>query len=183
MAFGPKVNEVSKTLSIAGGYLVLAGLVSYYSKENLYIRSLTHTSRDPANIYLADAVFSTIAGILFGPLCANLINPYEWFSHDMHTLLNFTLHLSRIIIGIQVFFNGANLPKKYIKTEWLSLFMVLFPIMTFGWLLIGLLIWGIIPDLSYLEALVIAACIVPTDPVLANSICKGEQPKTRLAEH
>jgi NhaP-type Na+/H+ or K+/H+ antiporter len=123
----------------------------------------------------ADAVFSTIAGILFGPLCANLINPYEWFNHDTHTLLNFTLHLSRIIIGIQVFFNGANLPKKYIKTEWLSLVMVLFPIMTFGWLLIGLLIWGIIPDLSYLEALVIAACIVPTDPVLANSICKGEQ--------
>jgi NhaP-type Na+/H+ or K+/H+ antiporter len=41
--------------------------------------------------------------------------------------------------------------------------------------LIGLLIWGIIPDLSYLEALVIAACIVPTDPVLANSICKGEE--------
>jgi NhaP-type Na+/H+ or K+/H+ antiporter len=91
----------------------------------------------------------------------------------MQTLLNFTLHLSRIIIGIQVFFNGANLPKKYIKTEWLSLFMVLFPIMTLGWLLIGLLIWGIIPDLTFLEALVIAACIVPTDPVLANSICKG----------
>jgi NhaP-type Na+/H+ or K+/H+ antiporter len=128
-----------------------------------------------ADIPSADAVFSTIAGILFGPLCANLINPYEWFNHDTHTLLNFTLHLSRIIIGIQVFFNGANLPKKYIKTEWLSLVMVLFPIMTFGWLLIGLLIWGIIPDLSYLEALVIAACIVPTDPVLANSICKGEQ--------
>ena len=51
--------------------------------------------------------------------------------------------------------------------------MVLFPIMTFGWLLIGLLIWGLIPNLSYLESLVIAACIVPTDPVLANSICKG----------
>jgi hypothetical protein len=41
MAFGPKVTEVSKTLSIAGGYLVLAGLVSYYSKENLYIRELS----------------------------------------------------------------------------------------------------------------------------------------------
>lgn len=73
-----------------------------------------------------------------------------------------------------MFFNGANLPKKYIKAEWFSLFMLLFPIMTFGWLLIGLLIWGLIPKLSYLEALVIAACIVPTDPVLANSICKGE---------
>jgi NhaP-type Na+/H+ or K+/H+ antiporter len=106
----------------------------------------------------------------------------------MQTLLNFTLHLSRIIIGIQVFFNGANLPKKYIKTEWLSLFMVLFPIMTLGWLLIGLLIWGIIPDLTFLEALVIAACIVPTDPVLANSICKGRSshsaiPGSRWADY
>jgi hypothetical protein len=140
-----------------------------------YVLLKSTNSYVEANISPADAVFSTIAGILFGPLCANLINPYEWFNHDTHTLLNFTLHLSRIIIGIQVFFNGANLPKKYIKTEWLSLVMVLFPIMTFGWLLIGLLIWGIIPDLSYLEALIIAACIVPTDPVLANSICKGEQ--------
>lgn len=121
----------------------------------------------------ADAVPSTIAGVIFGPLCANVVNPWEWFGDDEHALLNFTLHLSRIIIGVQVFFNGANLPKKYIKTEWLSLFMVLFPIMTFGWLLIGLLIWGLIPNLSFLESLVIAACIVPTDPVLANSICKG----------
>jgi hypothetical protein len=38
MAFGPKVSEVSKTTSVVGGYLVLAGLISYYSKENLYIR-------------------------------------------------------------------------------------------------------------------------------------------------
>jgi len=39
MAFGPKVSEVSKTTSVVGGYLVLAGLISYYSKENLYIRT------------------------------------------------------------------------------------------------------------------------------------------------
>lgn len=91
-------------------------------------------------------------------------------------MLTFSLHLSRIIIGIQVFFNGANLPRKYIKKEWLSLFMVLFPIMTLGWLVVGLLVWAVIPNLSFLESLVIAACIVPTDPVLANSICKGEFP-------
>ena len=62
---------------------------------------------------------STIAGVIFGPLCANVVNPWEWFGDDEHALLNFPLHLSRIIIGIQVFFNGANVPKKYIKTEWL----------------------------------------------------------------
>lgn len=176
MAFGPKVSEVSKTTSVVGGYLVFAGLISYYFKENLYIReqySHNSTTLPLADTLLADAVPSTIVGVIFGPLCANLVNPSEWFDNDQHTLLNFTLHLSRIIIGIQVFFNGANLPKKYIKTEWLSLSMILFPIMTFGWLLIGLLVWGLIPDLSFLECLVIAACIVPTDPVLANSICKG----------
>lgn len=176
MAFGPKVNEVSKTTSVVGGYLVFAGLISYYFKENLYIRENLPLDDlfDPADPLSADAVPSTIAGVVFGPLCANLINPSAWFENDQHALLNFTLHLSRVIIGIQVFFNGANLPKKYIKTEWLSLFMVLFPIMTLSWLLIGLLVWGLIPDLSFLESLVIAACIVPTDPVLANSICKGE---------
>lgn len=112
-------------------------------------------------------------GVIFGPLSANLVNPAAWFDHDPHTLLNFTLHFSRVVIGIQVFFNGANLPKKYIKTEWFSLFMVLGPLMTAGMLVVGLLIWGLIPGLSYLEALVIAACVTPTDPVLANSICKG----------
>jgi NhaP-type Na+/H+ or K+/H+ antiporter len=53
--------------------------------------------------------------------------------------------------------------------------MVLFPIMLMGWLVVGLLVWAIIPNLSFLESLVMAACIVPTDPVLANSICKGER--------
>lgn len=38
MAFGPKISEISKTTSVLGGYLVFAGLISYYFKERLYIR-------------------------------------------------------------------------------------------------------------------------------------------------
>jgi hypothetical protein len=38
----------------------------------------------------------------------------------------------------------------------------------------GLLIWALIPGLTFLESLVIGSCVTPTDPVLANSICKGE---------
>jgi hypothetical protein len=38
----------------------------------------------------------------------------------------------------------------------------------------GLLIWAFIPGLTFLESLVIGSCVTPTDPVLANSICKGE---------
>jgi len=36
-----------------------------------------------------------------------------------------------------------------------------------------LLIYELIPKLTFMEALLISACITPTDPVLANSITKG----------
>ena len=41
------------------------------------------------------------------------------------------------------------------------------------WLSSSLLIWGMVPDLSFLQSLAIAACVTPTDPVLSNSIVKG----------
>lgn len=42
--------------------------------------------------------------------------------------------------------------------------------MTSAWLVSGVIIWGLIPSLTYAEALVIAACITPTDPVLAGML-------------
>lgn len=46
--------------------------------------------------------------------------------------------------------------------------------MTAAWFVVGLLIWALIPGLTFLESLVIGSCVTPTDPVLANSICKGK---------
>ncbi|KAF9105974.1 hypothetical protein BGX29_010846 [Mortierella sp. GBA35] len=37
----------------------------------------------------------------------------------------------------------------------------------------ALLVWGLIPDLSFIESMAIAACVTPTDPVLSNSVVKG----------
>ncbi|KAG8742828.1 hypothetical protein FRC10_000874 [Ceratobasidium sp. 414] len=45
--------------------------------------------------------------------------------------------------------------------------------MATAWFVCGLLIYELIPRLTFLEALLIAACITPTDPILANSITKG----------
>ncbi|KAF9580287.1 hypothetical protein BGW38_003129 [Lunasporangiospora selenospora] len=41
------------------------------------------------------------------------------------------------------------------------------------WATSALLIWGMIPGLGFLEAMVIGACVTPTDPVLSNSVVKG----------
>jgi len=51
--------------------------------------------------------------------------------------------------------------------------MMIVPLMILMWLTSALLIWGLIPDLDFVEAMVLAACVTPTDPVLSNSVVKG----------
>jgi NhaP-type Na+/H+ or K+/H+ antiporter len=116
-----------------------------------------------------------MCGIALGPIGANLFNPYVW-SEDQNYL---TYQITRIVIAVQVLFTGIALPKAYLRKEWLSLTTLLGPIMIFAWFATSLLIWGLIPGLTFLESLVIGACVTPTDPVLANSICKGELQKSR----
>lgn len=116
---------------------------------------------------------ATLAGIVFGPLCANIFNPLDWVGGDQQELEHLTHQITRIVIAIQVLFTGIALPKAYLRKEWLSLTTLLLPIMTTAWFITSLLVWGLIPGLNFLEALVIGSCVTPTDPVLANSICKG----------
>lgn len=54
--------------------------------------------------------------------------------------------------------------------HWLSVTLLLLPVMTFGWLLSSVFIWKLVPTLRWIEALVLAACITATDPVLASAV-------------
>lgn len=47
--------------------------------------------------------------------------------------------------------------------------MLLFPVMTVAWFISAGFILLFIPSLTFLEALCIAACVTPTDPILANA--------------
>ncbi|KAI8375837.1 Sodium/hydrogen exchanger family-domain-containing protein [Blakeslea trispora] len=78
---------------------------------------------------------------------------------------------------------GIELPKHYMKKEWLTMFMLLIPIMVFMWLVSGLFIWWLVPPINYLHALVIAACVCPTDPILANSVVKGRFAEKHVPAH
>jgi sodium/hydrogen antiporter len=46
--------------------------------------------------------------------------------------------------------------------------------MTVMWMLASLLVWAMVPNLSFVHALAVGACVTPTDPVLSNSIVKGK---------
>ena len=148
---------------IIGGFTSLFMLVSLFVKERLYI---------------GEATVATICGIIFGPHAAGLFDPGTWGNVD-----KITLECSRIVLVVQCFAVGVELPKAYMERHWRSVTFLLVPVMTFGWLITSLFIWWMIVPLSWLESLCVAACVTATDPVLASSVVgKGKFAK-RIPKH
>ncbi|KAG1145055.1 hypothetical protein G6F37_002890 [Rhizopus arrhizus] len=129
-------------------------------------------------LFLSEAFVAVVFGVLAGPLVANGLDPHTW--RDYHEI---TKQLTRCIIAVQVMAVGIELPHHYLKKEWRTTLMFLIPVMMYMWLVSGTIIWGLIRPLSYLEALVISACVCPTDPILANSIVKGKFAAKHVPPH
>lgn len=87
--------------------------------------------------------------------------------------------MTRVIVGIQCFAVGVELPPFYAGRRWGSVAMLLGPVMATGWLLCALFVWAVFHT-GWRTALVIAATLTPTDPVLAASILANSQFSTRI---
>jgi len=156
-------DAVSVVIAVLGGFIILFGLVSFFIKERLY---------------LSDALVAAIVGIILSPAALNVLRPLEWGTRD-----NISHDFTRIVIAIQVMCSGVALPRRYLIKEWKSLFILLVPVMIYMWIASGVIIYMIIRDLNLLEALAIAACITPTDPILANSVVKGRFAEKHVPPH
>ncbi|EXJ94556.1 hypothetical protein A1O1_02952 [Capronia coronata CBS 617.96] len=150
-------------------YIILGGFTSIFMLCSLFIKE---------KLYIGEASVATLCGVIFGPHAANLINPLSWGNTDM-----ITLEFSRIVLVVQCFAVGVELPKAYMERHWKSVVFLLVPVMTFGWLVTSLFVWWMIEPLTWLESLVVAACVTATDPVLASSVVgKGKFAK-RVPKH
>jgi NhaP-type Na+/H+ or K+/H+ antiporter len=150
-------------------YIILGGFTSLFMLCSSVIKE---------RMYIGEATVATICGLIFGPHAANLIDPQSWGSVDI-----VTIEFSRIVLVVQCFAVGVELPKFYMERHWKSVIFLLVPVMMFGWLVTGLFVWWMIPPLSWLESLVVAACVTATDPVLASSVVgKGKFAK-RVPKH
>ncbi|RMZ87017.1 hypothetical protein DV736_g5754, partial [Chaetothyriales sp. CBS 134916] len=150
-------------------YIILGGFTSIFMLVSLFIKE---------KLYIGEATVATLCGVIFGPHAANLINPLTWGNTDL-----ITLEFSRIVLVTQCFAVGVELPRSYMERHWRSVLFLLVPVMTFGWLITSLFIWWMIVPLSWLESLVVAACVTATDPVLASSVVgKGKFAK-RVPKH
>lgn len=74
-----------QTLAIVGLFIIFFGLISLFIKERLY---------------LTESLVAVVIGIIFGPTCASIITPHEWFSEAI--FYRVMLEFSRIIISFQV---------------------------------------------------------------------------------
>lgn len=150
-------------------YIILGGFTSLFMLCSSVIKE---------RLYIGEATVATLCGIIFGPHAANLIDPGTWGNTDQ-----ITLEFSRIVLVVQCFAVGVELPKAYMERHWRSVTFLLLPVMTFGWLITSLFIYGLIPNLDWLDSLVVAACVTATDPVLASSVVgKGKFAK-RVPRH
>lgn len=157
----PPINIVNFNIVCAslGGFISLFGLVSYLCKEKFY---------------LSEALISTMAGLTLSPHALNWIRPLEYANDNPVDLETVTLYFSRLVLGVQLVLAGIQLPVKYLKTEWKSLFWLLGPGMCIMWICTSLLVWAMVPGVGILFALAVGSCVTPTDPVLSNSIVKGK---------
>lgn len=150
-------------------YIILGGFTSLFMLCSSFIKE---------RMYIGEATVATLCGLIFGPHAANLIDPKSWGSVDI-----VTIEFSRIVLVVQCFAVGVELPKFYMERHWKSVVFLLVPVMTFGWLITSLVIWWMVPPLDWLDSLVVAACVTATDPVLASSVVgKGKFAK-RVPKH
>lgn len=137
-------------------YALIGGFVSVFSLISLFVKE---------KLYIGEATVATIFGLIVGPHCLNWFAPTTWGNTDF-----ITIEVSRIVLVVQIFAVAVELPKKYMLRHWLSVVILLLPVMTFGWLLSSVFIWKLVPTLSWIEGLAIAACVTATDPVLASAV-------------
>ncbi|KAE8348228.1 alkali metal cation/H+ antiporter Nha1 C terminus-domain-containing protein [Aspergillus coremiiformis] len=150
-------------------YMILGGFTGLFMLCSLFVKE---------KLYIGEATVATLCGIIFGPHAANLFDPSQWGNVD-----KITLECSRIVLVVQCFAVGVELPKSYMNRHWKSVFLLLVPVMAWGWLITSLFIWWMVPPLNWLESLVCAACVTATDPVLASSVVGKGKFARRVPKH
>ncbi|KAH9935583.1 Sodium/hydrogen exchanger family-domain-containing protein [Fomitopsis serialis] len=149
-----QVTDPSLSYIVLGGFVVII-MAEFPRRHQLYIN---------------EVVIGTAFGIVIGPYCANAFDPRSWGDHTNAI----TLEVMRVVLAIGLFAIGVELPQSYMADHAKSLLVVVVPTMAFGWIVVAAVIYLLFPSYNYISALVIAACLTPTDPIISAAIVGGK---------
>ncbi|ROV95536.1 hypothetical protein VSDG_05341 [Cytospora chrysosperma] len=149
-------------------YLTLPFFLILFSLFSVLIRNRLHLSEPP---------LAVLFGILLGPALLNIFSPHEHWGVDD----GFTQEFSRLVLGIQCFAFGIELPALWFtrRAHWVSILWLLGPVMTYSWAVTGLLA-RLVFGVRWPTAMIIGACLSPTDPVLAASVLGASRFSARV---
>lgn len=122
-------------------------------------------------LHLAEPPLALATGVLLGPAALHVLSPHDrWGLTDV-----FTLELTRVVLSLQCLAVGVELPARWLaaRRHQLSVACLLGPGMLLAWTATALAAWGALGGLPPATCLVLAACLAPTDPVLAASVVGG----------
>lgn len=137
-------------------FLLLSFFLILYALFSELIRNRLHLSEPP---------LATFTGIAFGPYGAPVLDPInKWGWED-----NIIQELTRVITGVQCFAVGIDLPAAYAKRHWKSIGVLLGPNMIAGWMISAAVVYHVL-NTTWITALIVGACLSPTDPVLSASV-------------
>ncbi|KAJ2789978.1 hypothetical protein H4R21_006613, partial [Coemansia helicoidea] len=77
---------------------------------------------------------------------------------------------------------GITLPGRYVVRKWRTMSVLLGPVMVVMWLVTAGIV-HLVFDISFKQALLIASCAAPTDPILANSVVKGRYAEANVPKN
>ncbi|KAI9188118.1 Na+/H+ antiporter [Blastocladiella emersonii ATCC 22665] len=159
-----QITDINRISLAIGSFLLVFCAFSLLLRERLYVSETT---------------CSLLFGILIGINGLGLIDSEKW---NDKLVGEFMFEACRFLIAIQVLIAGVELSPRYLWNKLSSVSMLLFVLMTIKWLFTGLIIMVIL-GFGFLDSLIIASCVAPTDPVLAASILKGKYAEKHVPLH
>ncbi|KAI0779989.1 Cation/H+ exchanger, partial [Fomes fomentarius] len=129
-------------------------------------------------LYINEVVLGTAFGIIFGPYCANIFSPRSW-GGDLNAI---TLEIMRLTLAAGLFTIGVELPEAYLAKHARGLLTMVVPTMALGWFVVAAFVYALFPPLNFISALVIAACLTPTDPIISAAIVGGKFARKHVPE-
>lgn len=154
------MHQVNTAIAVAAFVVVVLGLIS------------ARTETWPISKPLA----ALGVGILAGPEVLRWLNPDDW--PDAHLILK---EAARFTLAISVFGIALRTPRENYRRLMRPVGLLLTLGMAVMWLTSAGLAWTIL-GLSPLPALLLAAVITPTDPIVASSIVTGDEAERSLPD-
>jgi NhaP-type Na+/H+ or K+/H+ antiporter len=155
------VNELNIALAVIGVVLLTLGMFS---------SAISRIS------LLTEPLIALLAGVLVGPAVFNLVDIAAWGNQE-----TFLQQAALLTLGIALMGTALRLPVGYVRHYWQPLVVLLGLGMPLVWLCGSLLTYFILGP-PFLIAVLIAAIITPTDPVVAGLVVTGDVAEENLPE-